>query len=100
MSPVSPVRTTQQSALENPAHPYTRALLSSAMTAEYGRITERFRLSGEIPSPMSLPPGCGLAPRCPLARLSCSLSPPETITISPGHLSACPVTVGQEQENL
>jgi peptide/nickel transport system ATP-binding protein/oligopeptide transport system ATP-binding protein len=85
---------------ENPAHPYTRALLSSAMTAEYGRTTERFRLSGEIPSPMSLPPGCRLAPRCPLARLSCTLSQPETITISPGHLSACPVTVGQEQENL
>ena len=50
---------------ENPAHPYTRALLSSAMTAEYGRTTERFRLSGEIPSPMSLPPAAVWHPGAP-----------------------------------
>jgi oligopeptide/dipeptide ABC transporter ATP-binding protein len=83
----------------NPAHPYTRALLSSAMTAEYGRARQRFRLSGEIPSPDSLPPGCRLAPRCPLAVPSCTRSYPDMTVVSPGHLAACPVTTadaGQE----
>jgi oligopeptide/dipeptide ABC transporter ATP-binding protein len=83
--------------LERPTHPYTRALLSSAAIAEYGRSKTRFRLNGEITSPVDLPAGCRLSPRCPLAEPSCLVSPPATISITPRHLVACPVVVAQEQ---
>ena len=76
---------------ENPTHPYTRALLSSAMVAEYGVVKERFRLSGEIPSPLDLPPGCRLATRCPLVQPSCVQRYPETVELSDTHRAACPV---------
>jgi oligopeptide/dipeptide ABC transporter ATP-binding protein len=81
--------------LERPTHPYTRALLSSAAIAEYGRSKTRFRLNGEITSPVDLPAGCRLSPRCPLAEPSCLVSPPATIAITPRHLVACPVVVNQ-----
>lgn len=79
---------------ERPTHPYTRALLSSATVAEYGRRKTRFRLSGEIPSPLNIPHGCRLAPRCPLMLQSCTESPPPAVAISSTHLVSCPVTAG------
>lgn len=48
----------------NPQHPYTRALL-----AEVPRLDQRKRnftpIAGEIPSPLTPPPGCHFHPRCP-----------------------------------
>jgi peptide/nickel transport system ATP-binding protein/oligopeptide transport system ATP-binding protein len=78
----------------HPTHPYTRALLSAAPVAEYGRRPERLRLRGEIPSPTDLPPGCRLASRCPLALSACSNAPPPTISVSAGHSVRCPVVAG------
>ena len=42
---------------DRPAHPYTRALLSSAPVIELGRRKERIRLTGEIPSTVASPRG-------------------------------------------
>jgi oligopeptide/dipeptide ABC transporter ATP-binding protein len=77
---------------ETPTHPYTRALLSSAMVPEYGVVKERFGLKGEIPSPVDLPRGCRLASRCPLVQRSCVETYPESIELSGTHQVACPVT--------
>lgn len=77
---------------EHPMHPYTRALLSSAPVAEYGRVKERLRLRGEIPSAVDLPRGCRLASRCPLAEPSCHETYPDPVPISPTHFAACPIT--------
>jgi oligopeptide/dipeptide ABC transporter ATP-binding protein len=76
---------------EAPTHPYTRALLSAVPVAEYGRRPKRLRLTGEIPSPTNLPPGCRLASRCPLAVSACSHSPPASIPVSSTHSVRCPV---------
>jgi oligopeptide/dipeptide ABC transporter ATP-binding protein len=77
-----------------PTHPYTRALLSAATVAEYGRDKVRFRLSGEIPSPLDRGRGCLLAPRCPMAVASCSAIRPDPVAVSPTHRVSCPVTTG------
>jgi peptide/nickel transport system ATP-binding protein/oligopeptide transport system ATP-binding protein len=76
-----------------PAHPYTRALLSAAPEAVYGRVKQRFMLHGEVPSPIDLPPGCRLADRCPLVRDSCRAGSPPMAVVSAGHTAACPVAV-------
>ncbi len=78
---------------EHPTHPYTRALLSSAPVVEYGRVKSRLRLTGEIASGVDLPPGCRLAPRCPLAQASCFESVPPLSPITPTHSVACPVVL-------
>jgi oligopeptide/dipeptide ABC transporter ATP-binding protein len=48
--------------LQNPRHPYTRALLS--VVPEIDRI-EPVVLTGEIPDPTRVPTGCRFHPRCP-----------------------------------
>jgi oligopeptide/dipeptide ABC transporter ATP-binding protein len=72
---------------ENPTHPYTKALLAS-MPGLDKRDTS-VRLVGEISSPIDPPPGCRLAPRCPIAETACSSNAPELKEISPGHTVAC-----------
>jgi peptide/nickel transport system ATP-binding protein len=49
--------------LENPRHPYTRALLSVVPET---REMEQQILIGEIPDPARIPSGCRFHPRCPL----------------------------------
>ena len=58
-----------------PRHPYTRALLEAipdlAMT---GR--QRIPVGGEVPSPITPPPGCAFHPRCPIAMPRCRAERP------------------------
>ena len=82
---------------EQPTHPYTRALLSSTPVVEYGRVKERLRLSGEIPSAIDLPTGCRLASRCPLVQASCFASVPPLSAMTPTHLVACPVVLAADR---
>jgi oligopeptide/dipeptide ABC transporter ATP-binding protein len=80
---------------DNPSHPYTRALLTAAPVAEFGRrIQARLRLDGEIPTPTNLPLGCRLASRCPMALPSCSIVPPDLVQMSSSHSARCPVITG------
>lgn len=58
------VGTTEQ-ILENPRHPYTRALLS--VVPETRRMEQQI-LSGEIPDSKRIPSGCRFHPRCPLLK--------------------------------
>ncbi|WP_226779939.1 ABC transporter ATP-binding protein [Oceaniglobus trochenteri] len=50
--------------MENPQHPYTRALLS-AIPRIGARREDRVRLNGEVPDPSAPPPGCAFHGRCP-----------------------------------
>jgi oligopeptide/dipeptide ABC transporter ATP-binding protein len=91
-------RGTATEVFERPTHPYTRALLSAATVAEYGRLKTRFRLSGEVPSPIDRGPGCLLAPRCPLVRASCRSAVPPLMAVSTTHLVSCPVSVADQAQ--
>jgi oligopeptide/dipeptide ABC transporter ATP-binding protein len=81
----------------DPIHPYTRALLSAAPTARWGVTRERFRLAGEIPSPVDLPDACRLAGRCPLAEKPCHQAKPALIPFGPHRAVACPPALAQRQ---
>ena len=48
----------------NPRHPYTRALLSAVPHPSAAQPDRGERLTGEIPSAIDLPPGCGFFSRC------------------------------------
>ena len=61
-----------------PRHPYTRMLLDTIPDLDMtGR--ERMPVGGEVPNPITPPPGCSFHPRCPFANDRCkSEAPPST----------------------
>ncbi|MCT8328186.1 ABC transporter ATP-binding protein [Albidovulum sediminis] len=59
-----------------PRHPYTQALMESNFAPDPARRRAIEPLSGEIPSPFALPPGCAFAARCPRASDLCRRQPP------------------------
>ena len=74
---------------ENPLHPYTKALISSALPSHPDMRRDRIILAGEVPSPLDPPPGCRFNPRCSYAMPHCSQLGPELSEQSPGHFVAC-----------
>jgi peptide/nickel transport system ATP-binding protein len=70
-----------------PRHPYTRLLLDTIPSIE---MTGHARdpVAGEVPNPISPPPGCGFHPRCPFANERCRSERPELIDAD-GTLVAC-----------
>lgn len=80
------------SLIDNPCHPYTRALISAVPEPESGKvdIIKEVPISGEIPSPANIPSGCRFHTRCPYAKPECaSEAEPELMDIGGGHLHAC-----------
>ena len=75
--------------LANPAHPYTRALLSVIPVPNPRLRRERIILQGDPPNPVNLPPGCRFHPRCPSVMERCSQVDPARIEIQDGHLVNC-----------
>jgi oligopeptide/dipeptide ABC transporter ATP-binding protein len=74
---------------ENPAHPYTRALLASVPVPDPAQRRDLARLTGDVPSPVDLPTGCRFHPRCPEAMPCCAKAEPPRIQIAPGHEVVC-----------
>ncbi len=72
----------------NPLHPYTRSLLA-AVPMLGGTPREKIVLRGEIPSPVSPPPGCRFHTRCFMAQKICEEVCPPLREVSPGRLAAC-----------
>jgi oligopeptide/dipeptide ABC transporter ATP-binding protein len=72
-----------------PQHPYSKALLSSALVPDPTVHKSLYLLSGEIPSPINLPAGCPLHTRCPEAVDACRERFPPFVDVGGGHLAAC-----------
>ena len=73
----------------HPLHPYTRVLLSAVPTPDPRTHRERIVLEGELPSPLSPPPGCPFHTRCPHCTEQCRTVFPEMKKAADGHLVAC-----------
>jgi oligopeptide transport system ATP-binding protein len=74
---------------QNPRHPYTLALLSAALPSHPDKIKEEIVLSGDVPSPLFIPPGCRFHTRCPEAKEICAQKTPELREVGYDHWVAC-----------
>ncbi|MGL4636213.1 MAG: ABC transporter ATP-binding protein [Beijerinckiaceae bacterium] len=72
----------------NPQHPYTRALLDSALTPEPGKGVPDTGLGLSFPDPVNPPPGCAFHPRCASAMAVCSQKHP-LLAAQNGRAVAC-----------
>ncbi len=76
--------------LQEPLHPYTRALIGAVPVPDPAIRREAPRIKGSISRPIDPPPHCRFYPRCPLAVDSCqSLPHPELADKGAGHYAAC-----------
>jgi oligopeptide/dipeptide ABC transporter ATP-binding protein len=75
---------------ENPQHPYTWALLSSAPRVDRPRPTRLAAIPGMPPSLVNPPVGCHFGPRCPHRYDACERVPPlAELGLAPGHKDRC-----------
>jgi peptide/nickel transport system ATP-binding protein len=81
----------KDSVYENPAHPYTQALLSAVPIPdpEIEAHRKRVVVEGDVPNLIDPPPGCRFASRCPFARDRCREESPALRPIGAGHEAAC-----------
>ena len=79
---------TIENVFRNPAHPYTRGLISSLpdIKAKQGRLTP---IGGMMASPMNLPTGCEFSPRCAWSTEICRTQKAVMGKIDEGHMVAC-----------
>ena len=75
--------------IQNPLHPYTQALLQAVPVPDPSVKRAQAVISGEIPSPISPPPGCKFNTRCPYAMTKCTVDEPALLEAEPGHWVAC-----------
>ena len=78
--------------LENPQHPYTKALLK-AVPVLGGDKKRLSTIPGTVPMPADFPPGCRFCDRCDLfsktENAPCKNQVPPFKEITPGHFCAC-----------
>lgn len=72
-----------------PAHPYSRALLDAMLSHDPEARNDILPLPGELPSPLSPPPGCAFHPRCAKAMDICRHELPPRVEVTPGQHVRC-----------
>jgi peptide/nickel transport system ATP-binding protein len=77
-----------EAVFESPAHPYTKALLSSFPTLT-GKKSDLTPIPGETPNLIHPPAGCRFCDRCPEAQPFCKTTPPQWVEKGSGHRALC-----------
>jgi len=77
------------SVINHPLHPYTNALIAAVPVPDPASKRTGEVIRGEIPSPISPPPGCRFHTRCPYAHSRCTVEDPPFIEVEKGHWVAC-----------
>ncbi len=75
--------------IDQPAHPYTKLLLSAVPNPKAGLKVARTEARGEIPSLIDPKPGCPFADRCPSVMPVCREQMPGFERIGPQHWVRC-----------
>ena len=74
----------------NPAHPYTTALMAAIPSAARSSNRLLKSIPGIVPVPMNLPPGCGFYERCDFAEEGfCNVGDIPFVETEPGHKVRC-----------
>jgi oligopeptide transport system ATP-binding protein len=83
--------TTSDELYKTPLHPYTVSLLSAVPIPDpkIERNRKRIVLKGDVPSPITPPPGCPFHTRCQMAIKECSLVAPQLRKVANNHWVAC-----------
>lgn len=81
---------TTESLFSTPQHPYTQFLLDAIPIPNPSLKRNKRRIQGELPSPISPPPGCRFQTRCPYVDEHCKTESPDLKNIqTTNHLTAC-----------
>ncbi len=80
---------TKEDIFNSTSHPYTILLMNSIPVPEPRRKNKKMIPKGEIPSPITPPPGCRFHTRCPYAKEICKKEEPRFVEISKGHFVKC-----------
>lgn len=79
-----------ETVIQDPIHPYTKALVSNIPIPDPTVERDRIYLPGETPTPIDLPEGCRFKPRCQEYNEGyCKAEEPNLVEVSPGHFVAC-----------
>ncbi|CAH1660313.1 dipeptide ABC transporter ATP binding subunit DppF [Hyphomicrobiales bacterium] len=87
-----------------PQHPYTQALIDSALPIDPGAGIPELGLGQTYPDPINPPDGCAFNPRCPVVRPDCASRAPALESCGTGrvachyplHRDAAPASAAQE----
>ena len=77
--------------IDNPKHPYTKALIAAVPDASSGRVNiiKELPITGEIPNASNIPSGCRFHTRCIYAKDECKTNVPTLKNINDNHTAAC-----------
>jgi peptide/nickel transport system ATP-binding protein len=78
--------------IDNPLHPYTRALLAAVPEPKPERrnIIKELPIRGEVPNAANIPPGCRFHPRCIFAQKGlCDVEHPKLVEYEHNHWAEC-----------
>ena len=75
--------------IQDPTHPYAKALLSAAPEPDPFQGREHVEIRGSIPDPIDLPTGCRFKERCPEREAICDHVDPPLLPTDSGKHVAC-----------
>ena len=83
---------------QQPAHPYTQALVSAVASPWRKSADHRVVLQGDPPNPSRIPSGCAFHPRCAMAMPVCAQQRPDLLDVGGGRMAACHLLSRQASE--
>jgi peptide/nickel transport system ATP-binding protein len=78
-----------ESVIQDPTHPYSKALLAAAPEPDPFQERDHAELQGSVPDPINLPQGCRFKDRCPERQEICDYIDPPLLSIDDGTQVAC-----------
>ena len=75
--------------INNPSHPYTKALISSVPVPDPKHKRESYEIKGGVTTPINPPPWCRFYPRCPIADDKCKEGDPPQVEVGRDHFAYC-----------